>query len=117
MSIRERMDALDQAREFCYAHSRRIVRESASAIRLTHRGLIEDARAQIAATAGVLDELLARAAQEPWVASAGFVLDAIKEHVEAHVTLCLATESELPTPEALGVPDAPYLNCIPQTII
>jgi len=111
------MDALDQAREFCYNHSRRIVRESASAIRLTHRGLIDEAREQIVATAAVVAELFARTAQEPWLASAGFVLDALKEHVEAHVTLCLVTEAELPGPEGLGVPDAPYLNGVAEAIM
>jgi len=111
------MDALDQAREFCYNHSRRIVRESASAIRLTHRGLIDEAREQIVATAAVVGELLARAEQEPWLASAGFVLDALKEHVEAHVTLRLVTEAELPGPEGLGVPDAPYLNGVAEAIM
>src|SRR4030065_96334 len=41
---------------------------------------------------------------------AGYTQDALKEFVEANVTCALIRNEALPTPEELGVADAPYLH-------
>jgi translin len=41
---------------------------------------------------------------------AGFVQDALKEVAEACLVYALLRDEPIPTPEALGIDDAPYLN-------
>jgi translin len=108
--IARRLDAKNAAREHTLSASRRAIRLCANAIRALHRGdndvaqrLLDDARAAI-------DEGVAATEQHLDVRYAGYLQDAQKEFAEARITQALVGAAAVPTPEACGVDDAPYLG-------
>ena len=108
--MRELLDAKNLARERALERSRTLIRHCALAIRAVHRGEHELASAQ-------LDEARAqaRALQEeltpyPDLYFAGYSQDALKEFAEASLVSALVAGERVPSPEAIGVELAPYLN-------
>jgi translin len=114
---RRRFDRTMEARERALPASRKAIRSCANAIRAIHRGefdaahrLMDEARAAIA-------EGLEAVRDEPQIRYAGYLQDAQKEYAEARITEAVVTGAlELPTPDALGVEDAPYLNGMAEAI-
>jgi translin len=47
---------------------------------------------------------------------AGYLLDAEKEYAEANITDALVAGESIPTPQTVGVGDAPYLNGMAEAI-
>ena len=115
--FREEFDRKMVARERALAASRRAIRSSANCIRALHRGdrdraavLMEEARAAIVDGVGACVD-------QPDVAQAGFLQDAMKEYTEAWFTEAIIDGStEVPTPDELGVELAPYLNGMSEAI-
>jgi translin len=114
--LHERFDATNAARERVLPASRRSIRASANAIRAIHRGELDRARQLIADSRAAIDEGLEASATEPAVRWAGYLADAEKEYAEANVTLALVGAAPVPSPQDLGVGDAPYLNGIAEAI-
>jgi translin len=114
--IRKRLDAKSDARERGLRASRQAIRECANAIRATHRGEMELAEELMEEARRSLEE--ARTAMEPFpdVYYAGFLQDAEKEYAEARATFALINDQDIPSPEELGVGDAPYLNGLAEAI-
>jgi translin len=114
---RRHFDRTMEARERALPASRKAIRSCANAIRAIHRGefdaahrLMDEARAAIA---GGLEAVR----DEPQIRYAGYLQDAQKEYAEARITEAVVTGAlELPTPDALGVEDAPYLNGMAEAI-
>lgn len=109
-AIRRRFDERMEARERALPASRRAIRACANAIRAIHRGewdvahrLMDEARAAIDGCAEVLRD-------HPEIRYAGYLQDAEKEYAEARITEAVVTGRPIPSPEDLGVEDAPYLN-------
>jgi translin len=105
-----RIEAKNAAREQALAESRQVIRNAANSIRATHRKefeqalkLVEQGRERLA----TIKQVLANYQDLYW---AGYVQDAQKEYTEARLTYALVRSEALPTPEDLGVEDAPYLN-------
>jgi translin len=115
-ALHERFDAKTAARERALPAARRSIRASANAIRAVHRGEFETARSLIAESRAALDEGMDGVQDHPDVRFAGYLLDAEKEYAEANLTFALVAGEELPSPDALGVGDAPYLNGIAEAI-
>jgi translin len=115
-SLHERFDAKTAARERALPAARRSIRASANAIRAVHRLELERARELIATSKQELDEGLGAVASHPDVRFAGYLQDAQKEYAEANITFALVAGEELPTPEALALEDAPYLNGMAEAI-
>jgi translin len=114
--IRRRFDDRMQARERALPASRAAIRACANAIRALHRGetdaahrLMDEARAALDAGADAVRE-------HPEIAFAGYLQDAQKEYAEARVTEAIVSGADPPTPEDLGVEDAPYLNGIAEAV-
>ena len=64
-----------------------------------------------------IDEGLAAVAEHPDIRFAGYLQDAQKEYAEARLTeVIVKGESVVPTPDALGVEDAPYLGGMAEAI-
>ena len=64
-----------------------------------------------------IDEGLAAVADHPDIRFAGYLQDAQKEYAEARLTeVIVHGGSAVPTPDALGVEDAPYLNGMAEAI-
>jgi translin len=108
--IRGQLDAIDMARESALVFGRSLTRNSASAIRMIHQGRLAEAEATILADAEALTSFRAEIAPYPEIATAPFLTDGEKEHVEAWITLCLADDRPWPVPEDIGSPPAAYLN-------
>ena len=120
-SLHARFDTKTTAREKALPASRRSIRASANAIRAVHRLELDRARELIAESRAAIDEGLTAVTDEPDVRFAGFLQDAEKEYTEANLTYRLVSGAEvpgqpLPTPDSLGVGDAPYLNGMAETI-
>lgn len=108
--VRAELDATHAVREKAFALCREIVRDSASAIRLVHRGRYDEASGLIEETGRRLKGFLPVLESEPLIAAAGFVLDAQREYVESRVLCSLATGVEIPSPSELGLRAGAYLN-------
>lgn len=115
-AIRRRFDERMEARERALPASRRAIRACANAIRAIHRGewdvahrLMDEARAAIDGCAEALRD-------HPEIRYAGYLQDAEKEYAEARITEAVVTGGPIPSPEDLGVEDAPYLNGVAEAI-
>ncbi len=113
--IRSDFEARNQARDEALRRSRELIRLCATAIRASHRGDTAgndwtDAQAMLARADAVADEMRATVADYPDLLYAGYTQDALKELVEAHVTIALTKGDPLPEPEPLAVSYPAYLN-------
>lgn len=109
-AIDERFAQKHGVRESALSVSRRVVQAASRAIRAIHRHEFDNARATLDSARELVDTLNNGTHDEPDVYWTGYVQDAQKEFAEAHITLALVQGELLPTPEALSVEDAPYLN-------
>ena len=114
--LHRRFDAKTAARELALPASRRSIRASANAIRAIHRLELDRARDLIAGSRAAIEEGLGAVANHPEVRYAGYLQDAQKEYAEANLTFALVAGAPLPTPDQLGVEEAPYLNGMAEAI-
>jgi translin len=113
---RERLEAKHAARERALARSRELIRTCARTIRAVHRLEFEPARAMLAEADGIAEQMLADLAPHPDLTYAGYVQDAMKELVEAHVTLRLIRGDGLPEPTELGAETPAFLNGLSEAV-
>jgi translin len=115
--LRRRFDERVLARERALPASRRAIRSCANAIRAIHRGEFELAHRLMEEARGAIDEGLAAVAEHPDIRFAGYLQDAQKEYAEARLTEIVVNGGEdIPTPDEVGVEDAPYLNGMAEAI-
>jgi len=115
--LRRRFDERVLARERALPASRRAIRSCANAIRAIHRGEFELAHRLMEEARAAIDEGLAAVAEHPDIRFAGYLQDAQKEYAEARLTEVIVDGArQVPTPDALGVEDAPYLNGMAEAI-
>jgi translin len=106
-----------EARERALPASRRAIRSCANAIRAIHRGELDTSHRLMDEARAALDEGLEAVRDHPEIRFAGYLQDAQKEYAEARLTEAVVTGAErLPTPEEIGVEDAPYLNGMAEAI-
>ncbi|MCX7682645.1 MAG: haloacid dehalogenase [Anaerolineae bacterium] len=108
--IRLELEQRNSVRDELLRRSRELVRICATAIRAGHRDEWERARELLAQADAIAHEMRQIASPYPDLWYAGYTQDALKELVEAHVTLALASGDPLPEPEALGADYPAYLN-------
>ena len=108
--IRADLETRSAARDEALARSRELVRLCATAIRASHRDEWDEARRLLAQAQEVGESIVHALAPYPDLLYAGYTQDALKELVEAHATLALASGAPIPEPEALGVFYPAYLN-------
>jgi len=115
--VRVRFDQRMDARERALPAARRAIRSCANAIRAIHRSEWEQAHRLMDQAKEAIDEGLLAARDHPEIRFAGYLQDAQKEYAEARITEAVVTgASQLPTPEELGVEDAPFLNGMAEAI-
>jgi len=115
--VRVRFDQRMDARERALPAARRAIRSCANAIRAIHRSEWEQAHRLMDQAKEAIDEGLLAARDHPEIRFAGYLQDAQKEYAEARITEAVVTGvSQLPTPEELGVEDAPFLNGMAEAI-
>jgi len=108
--IQEAFEARNEARDDALRRSRQLIRLCSTAIRASHRDEWEEAREHLANAERMAEELIDSVSPYPDLRYAGYTVDAMKEFAEAHVTLALASRSEIPGPEEIGVSYPAYLN-------
>lgn len=115
--IRLRFDARMQARERALPASRSAIRSCANAIRAIHRGELDLAHRLMEEAKASIDAGLDAVRDHPEIRFAGYLQDAQKEYAEARITEAVVGRSgRIPTPEEIGVEDAPYLNGVAEAI-
>jgi translin len=105
-----------RARERALPVSRTAIRSCANAIRAIHRRDFDLAHRMMDEAKAAIDEGLEAVRDQPEIRYAGYLQDAQKEYAEARVTEAVVTGSPIPSPDDLGVEDAPYLNGIAEAI-
>jgi translin len=115
-SLRERFDAMNEAREIGLSESRKAIRSCGNAIRAMHRYemdqakvLLDEAKAHLEAAQGALSP-------HPEVLHAGFVHDAQKEYAEGMITFALVTGAAMPTIDGLAISAASYAKGMAESI-
>lgn len=108
--LRQKMEATNAAREEALRACREVIQFSSRSIRSVHRGESESARElaqQARERVHFVKDKLRDHAELYW---AGYVHDSQKEYVEAEAMLAIVGQAPLPSPDALGVEPAAYLN-------
>ncbi len=110
------LEAKNAAREEALKLSRSLVQHASKTIRAVHRHEWDDAVTLLTEAKRIADALKTATEARPELYSAGYAQDALKEYAEAHITLALAREQDLPDPDTLGVEYAAYLNGLGEAI-
>jgi len=110
VSIIERFETTNAARDRALNEGRQITRLSANTIRAIHRAEFESALESLAEARTLLQGLIEHLEDHPNLYWQGYVQDATKEFAEACITMAMVRGDSLPSPSDLGVEDAPYLN-------
>jgi translin len=90
--------------------ARQLIRESAALIKNAHRKEWDEAQNRRKVLLEAVSELKVKLTEAPDLWFAGFVQDALKEVAEACIVYALLKDEPVPSPEDLGIYDAPYLN-------
>ncbi|MCJ7550382.1 MAG: haloacid dehalogenase, partial [Anaerolineae bacterium] len=106
----EDMAAQNAVRDEALKASRELIRLCSHAIRAGHRDEWDAAESLLADAVAAGRALQASLAPYPGLMYAGYTQDALKELVEAQVTLALISGRSLPSVEAAGIPLNTYLN-------
>lgn len=104
------IEASHGAREQAIGASRALIRQCANSIRAAHRGEFDEAGRLLAEAQATVALIDGATAGKPDIRFAGYTQDALKEFVEAHLVLAFLAGREPPSPAALGVEAAAYLN-------
>jgi translin len=104
------MDVQNGVRDQALQQSRALIRLCAKAIRTGHREAWDEAEAMLAEADAVGRELQALLEPYPELYYAGYTQDALKELVEARVTLALIGGRPLPSFTETSIPLNTYLN-------
>jgi translin len=109
-AVRRDLDSANSAREVALAACRRTIRACGSSIRAVHLLRPDDALRLADQAGGDLREAQDALAPFPSLVGSGPLHDAAKEYAEARLTAAMVGGLPLPTPQALAVPAAAWLN-------
>ncbi|HNY83226.1 MAG TPA: haloacid dehalogenase [Anaerolineaceae bacterium] len=114
--IRQVFDQKTALRDQALSKARELTRHASLSIRAVHREDHAEADLELDTCKRLAEELKTSLAPHPDLYFAGYTQDALKEHVEAHLTVALIRGNQLPTPEDLGAEPAAYLNGLTETL-
>jgi translin len=104
------MEVMNQVRDDVLKKSRELIRLCSSAIRSGHRSAWEEAKSLLAEADSIGDEMQALLTPYAELYYAGYTQDALKELIEAHITLALISDNALPVLDDVDIPLNTYLN-------
>ncbi len=104
------MEMQNQVRDDVLKKSRELIRLCSSAIRSGHRSEWEEAEALLSQADVIGREMQVLLSSDPELYYAGYTQDALKELVEAQITLALISGNALPSLDAIVIPLNTYLN-------
>lgn len=108
--IRHDFETRNAARDEALQRSRALIRHCANAIKAVHREEWDVAEERLEVARQAAEELAEGVRAHPDLLHAGYTQDALKEYVEAFVTMAMVRNEDLPEPEDLGVEYSTYLN-------
>jgi translin len=109
-SIRRSFAEKDAAREKALPLCREAIRHCSESIRAIHRQQFNEAKNSLAKAKALIDEGETTIKSCEELSNTAFFRDAQKEYSEGSITLAIVTNNPVPTPEALAVDSAAYLN-------
>ena len=114
--IRDRFDAMDEAREKSLALSRKITRNSGDAIKAIHREEWEQSKKLIDETRELVLQVNELLKDFPDIYYSGYVGNAQTEYAEVSILNAVLHDEEIPSPDQLCIDYAAYLNGVGDTI-
>lgn len=108
--IREQFEVINGVRDSAYQQSRALTSICARTIRAIHREEWDVTDGLLAEAKAAAERLIAATTPHPNLYFAGYTQDALKEFVEANLTLALVRNTPMATPEELGVEMHTWLN-------
>jgi translin len=108
--IRENFVAKNAARDKAVNLSRELIRYCSLTIRASHRDEWSEAQKLLGEAKRVADDMIAAVKPYPDLFFSGYTQDAMKEFAEAYITLAVAQDRAMPSPDEIGVEYAAYLN-------
>ena len=115
-AIREDFDHRTKVRDEALAQARQLTKHASLAIRAIHREEEGEAFEQLQAAKSIVQKLRQDLKDDADLYYSGYTQDAIKEYVEAELTVALIKDKPLPTPEMLGAEYATYLGGLAETL-
>ena len=109
-SIRAEWTKRNAARDVTLTRSRELIRLCATVIRASHRDDFEEAQRLLDEAREVAATMCQEITSYPDLFHAGYTQDALKELAEAYITVALAQDQPLPTPEEIEIEAPAYLN-------
>jgi len=100
----------NDVRDRALHQSRMLIRHCSQTIRAGHRNAWDEAEQLLGEASAEARQLQEMLAPYPELYHAGYTQDALKEWVEARLTLALLGERALPAPEEMDVPYSTFLN-------
>ena len=114
--IRESFEQQNAIRDEALAQSRDLTRHAARAIRAIHRDDTHLAQEHLAKANQLAADLRSGLTDQPDLYYSGYTQDALKEFCEAHLTVATILNQTWPSPEALQVEYATYLNGMSEVV-
>lgn len=114
--IRQDFDRKNTLRDAALAQARQLTRHASLAVRAIHREEEAEAQAELESAHALAQALREGLKDDPDLYFAGYTQDAIKEYVEAQLTVALILDRPLPTPEELGAEYPAYLAGLTETL-
>jgi translin len=108
--IRHQFEVVNSARDIAYQQSRALTSVCARTIRAIHREEWDVTEKLLAEAREAARQLIDGTRPYPALYFAGYTQDALKEFVEANLTLALVRDFPLPSPGELGVEENTWLN-------
>jgi phage antirepressor YoqD-like protein len=112
----QNFEARHQVRENALNQTRALTRCSANAIRAIHRGEKDIAEEAMRSGRTIVEDLKQSVKPYPEIYFSGYTQDALKEYVEARLTIDVISNQPLPMPEELGVEYATYIRGLAEII-
>jgi len=109
-------EARHQVRENALKQTRKLTRYAANAIRAIHRNEHDTAEDNMKEAQTIVRGLLASLKDFPEFYFSGYTQDALKEYIEARLTINLLEDKALPSPEDMQVEYSTYLRGMAETI-
>jgi translin len=114
--IRESFERRNRIRDAALAQSRNLTRHAARAIRAIHREDSALAQEHLAEANELAQAMREGLSEDPDLYYSGYAQDALKEFCEAHLTVAIILDRELPSPDDLQVEYATYLNGMAEVV-
>lgn len=108
--IRSDFETRNSVRDSALHRTRELIRLCGNAIRSSHRDEWDAARDLLGQADSLARRILESLEAYPDLRYAGYTRDALKELVEAHITLAMVSRNPIPEPEDLSVGYPSYLN-------